>query len=129
MADGTIGLRSMEDPAALIERRTQAPYPDHWSKLYTGDLDNGGVHINSSINNKAAYLMAEGGEHYGVEVDGVGRDATEQIYYRALNLYLTSSSDFSMMRQAAIEAASDLYGSNSDAVAAVEGAYDAVGVY
>ncbi|UJL48359.1 peptidase M4 family protein [Virgibacillus sp. NKC19-16] len=129
MADGTIGLRSMEDPTALIERRTQAPYPDHWSKLYTGDLDNGGVHINSSINNKAAYLMAEGGEHYGVEVNGVGRDATEQIYYRALSLYLTSSADFSMMRQAAIEAASDLYGSNSDAVAAVEGAYDAVGVY
>src|SRR5690606_258430 len=28
MADGTIGLRSLEDPAVLIERRTAAPYPD-----------------------------------------------------------------------------------------------------
>ncbi|WP_176449707.1 M4 family metallopeptidase [Lentibacillus sp. CBA3610] len=129
MADGTMALRSLEDPAALTERRTQAPYPDHWSLRYTGDLDNGGVHINSSINNKAAYLMSEGGEHYGVTVDGVGREATEQIYYRALDLYLTSSSDFSMMRQAAIQAAGDLYGSNSDQVEAVEQAYNAVGVY
>lgn len=129
MADGTMALRSLEDPAALIERRTQAPYPDHWSLRYIGDLDNGGVHINSSINNKAAYLVSEGGEHYGVTVDGIGRDATEQIYYRALDLYLTSSSDFSMMRQAAIQAAGDLYGSNSDQAEAVEQAYNAVGVY
>ncbi|MFD2627379.1 M4 family metallopeptidase [Oceanobacillus kapialis] len=129
MADGTIGLRSMEDPTDLIERRTQAPYPDHWSRRYTGTLDNGGVHINSSINNKAAYLVSEGGEHFDVTVNGVGREKTEQIYYRALTLYLTRSSDFSMMREAAIQAAGDLYGSNSDAVAAVEQAYDAVGVY
>ncbi|MBR7797115.1 peptidase M4 family protein [Virgibacillus salarius] len=129
MADGTMALRSMEDPTALIERRTQEPYPDHWDRRYTGPLDNGGVHINSSINNKAAYLVSEGGEHYDVEVNGVGRDVTEQIYYRALSLYLTSNSDFSMMRQAAIQAATDLYGDESEAVAAVEQAYNAVGVY
>lgn len=129
MANGAIGLRSLEDPAALIENRTLAPYPDHWSKRYTGTLDNGGVHINSSINNKAAYLVSEGGTHYGVEVEGIGREATEQIYYRALDLYLTNSSNFSMMRQAAIQAAKDLYGENSSAVRAVEQAYNAVGVY
>ncbi len=129
MADGTIGLRSMEDPAVLIENRTQEPYPDHWSKRYEGSLDNGGVHINSSINNKAAYLVSEGGEHYGVVVEGVGREATEQIYYRALSLYLTRSSDFTMMREAAIQAAADLYGANSAAVDAVTQAYNAVGVY
>nr|WP_275949847.1 M4 family metallopeptidase [Oceanobacillus jordanicus] len=129
MADGTLALRSMEDPTDLIERRTEAPYPDHWSKRYTGTLDNGGVHINSSINNKAAYLISEGGDHFDVAVNGIGRDKTEQIYYRALSLYLTRSSDFSMMREAAIQAAGDLYGSDSDAVAAVEQAYSAVGVY
>jgi neutral peptidase B len=128
MADGTAALRSLEDPASLIESRTQAPYPDHWDLRYTGNLDNGGVHINSSINNKAAYLVAEGGEHYGVEVEGVGREATEHIYYRALDVYLTASSDFSMMRQAAVQAATDLFGSTSAEVEAVEAAYDAVGV-
>ncbi|WP_307471574.1 M4 family metallopeptidase [Cytobacillus purgationiresistens] len=129
MANGAIGLRSLEDPAVLIENRTQAPYPDHWDRRYTGTLDSGGVHINSSINNKAAYLVSEGGEHYGVQVTGVGREATEQIYYRALSTYLTSSSNFAMMRQAAIQAATDLYGSNSDAVNAVKQAYNSVGVY
>nr|WP_205137266.1 M4 family metallopeptidase [Virgibacillus halotolerans] len=129
MADGSIALRSMEDPSVIVDERTDSGYsPDHWSERYIGNLDNGGVHINSSINNKAAYLMAEGGEHYGVTVKGVGREATEQIYYRALSLYLTSSSDFSMMRQAAIQAAVDLYGTDSDQVKAVEQAYHAVGV-
>src|SRR5690606_4482356 len=100
-----------------------------WSLRYEGPLDNGGVHINSSINNKAAYLVSEGGEHYGVVVEGVGREATEQIYYRALANYLTRNSDFSMMRQAAIQAATDLYGADSAAVQAVKQAYNAVGVY
>lgn len=128
MADGSHALRSLEDPASLIESRTQKPYPDHWDLRYEGNLDNGGVHINSSINNKAAYLIAEGGEHYGITVNGVGREVTEQIYYHALTHYLTRDSTFSMMRQAAIQSAIDLFGSNSAAVKAVESAYDAVGV-
>src|SRR5690625_565239 len=120
MADGSHALRSLEDPASLIESRTQKPYPDHWDLRYEGNLDNGGVHINSSINNKAAYLIAEGGEHYGITVNGVGREVTEQIYYHALTHYLTRDSTFSMMRQAAIQSAIDLFGSNSAAVKAVE---------
>ncbi|MFZ0370534.1 MAG: M4 family metallopeptidase, partial [Halobacillus sp.] len=79
-------------------------------------------------NNKAAYLVSEGGTHYDVEVEGVGREATEQIYYRALTKYLTATSDFSMMRQAAIQSAVDLYGENSMEVSSVMQAYDAIGV-
>lgn len=122
-------LRSLSNPAALPNPlKPTEGYPDHYSKRYTGTVDNGGVHINSSINNKAAYLVSEGGTHYGVTVNGVGRAATEKIYYRALTKYLTANSNFSMMRQAAIQAATDLYGQNSDAVYAVTKAYDAVGV-
>ncbi|CAG9612486.1 Neutral protease B [Bacillus rhizoplanae] len=122
-------LRSLSNPAALPNPlKPTEGYPDHYSKRYTGTVDNGGVHINSSINNKAAYLVSEGGTHYGVAVNGVGRAATEKIYYRALTKYLTANSNFSMMRQAAIQAAADLYGQNSDAVYAVTKAYDAVGV-
>ncbi|TKI90731.1 peptidase M4 family protein, partial [Bacillus cereus] len=103
-------------------------YPDHYRNYYSGPYDNGGVHINSSINNKAAYLLSEGGWHYGVEVNGVGREATEKIYYRALTKYLTAKSNFKMMRQAALQAADDLYGKNSKEVQAVTKAYDAVGI-
>ncbi|MDY0409289.1 M4 family metallopeptidase [Virgibacillus soli] len=128
MADGNHALRDMQDPTSLIESRTERSYPDHWDLRYEGNLDNGGVHINSSINNKAAYLIAEGGEHYGVTVNGVGREATEQIYYHALSYYLTANSSFSMMKQAAIQSATDLYGSNSAEVEAVKHAYNSVGV-
>lgn len=114
-------LRSLKDPASQ-------GYPDHYSKRYIGSEDNGGVHTNSSINNKAAYLISEGGTHYGVKVEGIGRKATEQIYYRALTNYLTATSNFSMMRQAAIQSATDLYGEKSKEVTAVTKAYDAVGI-
>ena len=72
-------------------------------------------------------MVSDGGEHYGVKVTGVGREATE-IYYRALTKYLTANSDFKMMRQAALQSAEDLYGKDSKAVQAVTKAYDAVGV-
>ncbi|MCP1125901.1 M4 family metallopeptidase [Bacillus sp. 3103sda1] len=122
-------LRSLSNPAAIPNPlKPTEGYPDHYSKRYTGTVDNGGVHINSSINNKAAYLVSEGGTHYGVTVNGVGRAATEKIYYRALTKYLTANSNFSMMRKAAIQAATDLYGQNSKEVQAVTKAYDAVGV-
>nr|ADR72651.1 neutral protease B [Bacillus sp. PPB15] len=122
-------LRSLKDPASIPNPlKPSEGYPDHYSKRYTGTADNGGVHINSSINNKAAYLVSEGGDHYGVKVTGVGREATEKIYYRALTKYLTANSDFKMMRQAALQSAEDLYGKNSKAVQAVTKAYDAVGL-
>ena len=122
-------LRSLKDPASIPNPlKPGEGYPDHYNKRYTGTADNGGVHINSSINNKAAYLVSEGGEHYGVKVTGVGREATEKIYYRALTKYLTANSDFKMMRQAALQSAEDLYGKDSKAVQAVAKAYDAVGV-
>ncbi|EJR68707.1 hypothetical protein IK3_00496 [Bacillus toyonensis] len=122
-------LRSLKDPASIPNPlKPGEGYPDHYNKRYTGTADNGGVHINSSINNKAAYLVSDGGTHYGVKVTGVGREATEKIYYGALTKYLTANSDFKMMRQAALQSAEDLYGKNSKELQAVTKAYDAVGV-
>ncbi|MBM7588096.1 neutral peptidase B [Bacillus pakistanensis] len=128
------GLRSMSDPASVyLGGYTESGYyPDHYDDRYIGELDNGGVHINSSINNKAAHLITAGGTHYGVTVTGIGKDKAEKIFYRALTLYLTASSDFSHMREAAVQSARDLYpdktGEPSAEVQAVMAAYDAVGV-
>lgn len=129
-----VGLRDMKDPASIPMYLTETGfYPDHYDDRYLGEEDKGGVHINSSINNKAAYLITEGGTHYGVTVNGVGKTKAEKIYYRALTHYLAASSGFSEMRQAAIQAARDLYpdkdGEPSAEVEAVMAAYDAVGVY
>ncbi|MGG0240244.1 M4 family metallopeptidase [Bacillus rhizoplanae] len=114
-------LRSMSDP-------TKYGDPDHYSKRYTGTSDNGGVHTNSSIINKAAYLLANGGTHYGVTVNGIGKDKVGTIYYRANTVYLTQSATFSQARAALVQAAADLYGASSAEVTAVKQSYDAVGV-
>jgi bacillolysin len=114
-------LRSMSDPAKYND-------PDHYSVRYTGTGDNGGVHINSGIGNKAAYLLSQGGTHYGVKVTGIGPDKVGDIYYRALTQYLTPSSNYSQLRSAVVQSASDLYGVGSSEVASVNAAFNAVGV-
>lgn len=114
-------LRSMEDP-------TLSGDPDHYSKRYTGTGDYGGVHINSGISNKAAFLLANGGTHYGVSVNAIGNDKAGDIYYRTLTQYLTPNSNYSHFRASAIQAATDLYGASSPEVASVKAAFSAVGV-
>ncbi|AYC28365.1 M4 family metallopeptidase [Paenisporosarcina cavernae] len=114
-------LRSMADPTINGD-------PDHYSKRYIGTSDNGGVHWNSGISNKAAYLLANGGTHYGVNVTGIGNKKAGDIYYRTLTVYLTPNSTFSQYRAAAVQAASDLFGASSSEVASVKAAFTAVGV-
>src|SRR5699024_177656 len=128
-SDPDVGLRDMKDPASMPTSLTESGfYPDHYDDRYLGDEDNGGVHINSSINTKAAHLITDGGTHYDVTVEGVGSEKAEEIHYRSITHYLTASSDFSDMRQDAIDAAQDLYGEDSSEVETVKAAYDAVGV-
>ncbi len=101
----------------------------HYSKRYTGTQDNGGVHINSGIVNKAAYLLGNGGTFYNVSVTGIGVPKLGAIYYRALNVYLTPNSNFSSLRAAVVQSAKDLYGSTSAEATAAAKSFDAVGVY
>ncbi len=115
-------LRSMSNPAAYGD-------PDHYSKRYTGTQDNGGVHTNSGIVNKAAYLLGNGGTFYNVSVTGVGVPKLGAIYYRALTVYLTPNSNFSSLRAAVVQSAKDLYGSTSAEATAAAKSFDAVGVY
>ncbi len=115
------GIRYMVDPAI-----------DHYSeRVYIGtSFDDGGVHYNSGIQNKAFYLLAEGGTHpqSGVTVTGIGRRAAEFIFYRALDVYLTPSSQFINVRNATVSAAGDLYGVGSAQYIETQKAWEAVGV-
>lgn len=95
--------------------------PAHMSQFLNLDAsqDNGGVHINSGIPNRAAALI----------IQGLGTDTTERIYYRALSNYLTRNSQFGDARNALVRAATDLFGAGSNEVAVVEQAYDDVGIF
>jgi thermolysin len=120
------GIRSMQSPATYGD-------PDHYSIRYTGQEDNGGVHINSGIPNNAYYLAIEGGSNRvsGQSVPGVGfanREQIERVFFRAFTQMLPVRATFSQARAATIQSARDLYPSNAAVVNAVTAAWTAVGV-
>jgi Zn-dependent metalloprotease len=91
------------------------------------------VHTNSTIPSHAFYLSIEGGTNKtsGLSVPGVGgnnREQMEKVFYRAFTQLMPANSTFSVARAATIQAARDLYGSNSSAERAVAAAWTAVGV-
>ena len=113
-------LRYMDDPTF-----NNNPSIDHYSEYYDG-ID---VHYSSGIGNNAFYLLAEGGTHReGDVVTEIGKDKAEQIFYRALTVYMIESETFSQARTNTIQAAEDLYPSDEDVVSSVEQAWSAVGV-
>lgn len=104
-------LRSLADP-------TLYGHPAHMDDYEFGTADYGGVHTNSGIPNKAAYLVAQ----------SIGMEKTAKIYYQAMNYYLSMYSGFEDMLAALTMAADDLYGWYSDESLAVHGAFQAVGI-
>jgi hypothetical protein len=134
------GARNLEDPTNgglydptdPITSVLEGHQPDHMTDKYTGTLDYGGVHINSGIMNKAAYLIATGGTHRGIRIcEGLGNDVLGLLYYQALTTHLVSSSDFSDMRDAVLDSLDDLYSSNphySRWRASIINAFAAVGI-
>jgi Zn-dependent metalloprotease len=115
-------LRDLADPHNGGRGAADAGWqPAHMSEYVKLSLaeDNGGVHVNSGIPNRAAFLVAE----------ALGREKTERIYYRVLEArYLNPFSQFMDMRLGAVRAAADLYGAESPEVAAVRNAFTAVGI-
>ncbi|MFC9416828.1 M4 family metallopeptidase [Bacillus mobilis] len=118
-------LRNMKNPSA-VKFINGLPYPDDYSKY--SDLngeDNEGVHFNSSIINKVAYLIAQGGTQNGVTVNGIGEDKMFDIFYYANTDELNMTSNFSELRLACLKVATNKYGANSIEVEAVQKAFDA----
>ncbi|HYB99132.1 MAG TPA: M4 family metallopeptidase [Candidatus Limnocylindrales bacterium] len=69
------------------------PDPDHMSAFRRIALDNGGVHTNSGILNKAFFLIADGGTHRGITIPpDLGRSLTAFYLYRTLTQRLTEES-------------------------------------
>jgi Zn-dependent metalloprotease len=123
-------VRSLSNPHMVIDGGfTGDDDPDHYSERYTGFLDNGGVHINSGVANKAFYLLSEGGSHHrGGSMTGIGAEDAARIWYRALTTKITSSTNFATVRLATLAAATDLFGADSAQVEAVSQTWCLVGV-
>ncbi|MFI6434522.1 M4 family metallopeptidase [Streptomyces sp. NPDC050759] len=128
---GRDALRYMDKPSK------DGSSADSWSSS-VGNLD---VHYSSGVANHFAYLLAEGsgpktinGVSYnsptsnGSTVTGIGRDKLGAIWYRALTVYMTSSTNYAGARTATLNAAKDLYGAGSTEYNAVAAAWSAVNV-
>jgi len=114
-------VRDMQNPGAFGD-------PDRMTStnFYIGSGDNGGVHINSGVNNKAAYLMVEGsandpgGVFNSVTIAGLSGTTLDDriakaahIYYRVQTNYLTTGSDYLDLYNALNQSCTDLIGTNS----------------
>jgi len=118
--------------------------PDCYSST-VGQMD---VHYSSGVANHLFYLLAEGAKvpsgfgagtwanltpaslvcNGNTKLTAIGRDAAANIWYRALTVYMTSTTSYSGARAATVSAATDLYGASSTQAKAVQAAWSAVGV-
>jgi bacillolysin len=100
-------IRNMQNPLAFGD-------PDRTgsTNYYGGELDSGGVHSNSGVNNKAAFLMTDGGSFNGYTISGLGAAKVGQIYYRVETQLLTSASDYQDLGDALQTACASLVGSH-----------------
>lgn len=113
-------LRNMQNPhnggTGFGSRGWQPAHMNEFVTLpETEDGNNGGVHVNSGIPNRAFYLFAT----------QVGKEVAEQVFYDALDNYLTRFSQFIDLRLSVLQAAQ----SRGQAVVnAAASAFDQVGI-
>ena len=133
---GASDMRNMAFPK--LSYKSRYPNPDTYKGQYWEDTestaDNGGVHTNSSVQNKFFYLLSDGDEGtndvgFSYKVTGIGIEKARRIAYLTLTSYAISTSTYADIRPAFIKAAGSLYGDNSTEVEAVKKAWDAVGVF
>ena len=142
-------LRSFSDPKSKTEvlnivgcpgNELPLAQPDTYGGDYwklPGTCDQGGVHINSGVQNHWFYLLAEGSSDTdeindngdSFSLTGIGNERAAMIAYRALSVYLIQSSKFQDARVASVQAAGDIFGACSFEQEETERAWDAVGVY
>jgi Zn-dependent metalloprotease len=132
---GKSALRYMFRPGDADGGRSYNCYP-------AAGLTGVDPHYSSGPGNHFFYLLAEGavnpaGFNYTASqlvcngdtgVTGIGRDAAQRIWYRALTVYFNSTESYPKARTDTLQAAADLYGTGSAQYAAVARAWSAVGV-
>ncbi|MBH5318305.1 S-layer homology domain-containing protein [Paenibacillus sp. GSMTC-2017] len=122
-------IRDMKDPGSVLIIPSMpelggspATMNDYWylpRSPFEGD--NGGVHINSGIQNKAAYLIATKIDSLGID----GKDILGQLSYDVVVNRLTPVSDFEDSRDAFVSAAEAYVDNNTGNVGIIQAVKDA----
>ncbi|MFG6445117.1 M4 family metallopeptidase [Microbacterium sp. P07] len=119
-----VALRSMKDPGTAYDDDVlgKDPQPGHMRDYVETTDDNGGVHINSGIPNKAFHLAA-------TALGGKAWERAGLVWYRTLTGgALSPTARFVDFADATVEAARAEYGEDSEEVAAVRAGWVGVGV-
>lgn len=120
--DPNLALRNMREPGTA---RPNDPQPAHMRDYVNlpndEDHDNGGVHINSSIPNKAFCLAA-------IDIGGYAWEKAGQIWYKALHGDIPTDCDFHTFAQLTLETSKLLFGNESREHRAVRKGWEAVGI-
>jgi Zn-dependent metalloprotease len=118
-----VGIRSMKNPGTAYDDPLigKDPQPAHMNDYVQTESDNGGVHINSGIPNKAFYNVA-------MSLGGFAWEKAGKIWYVTLKDKLNANSDFYAAAQATIDVAGDLYGENGVEQQAVRQSWQDVGI-
>lgn len=96
-------IRDMQDPTTFGDPdRMRSPL------FYTGSGDNGGVHINSGVGNKLAYLLTDGDTFNGRTITAMGISTTADLMYECQVNLLTSTSNYAGLYNALTQAAINL---------------------
>ena len=103
----TGAIRSMSNPPLYGD-------PDRMgsSNYNCGSSDGGGVHTNSGVANKTAYLMADGATFNGTTVTGIGITKAAKIFYEVQTHLFTSASDYNDLYDALRQACTNLTGTS-----------------
>lgn len=118
-----VGIRSMKAPGTAYDDPVlgKDPQPGHMDHYVNTVSDNGGVHINSGIPNRAFYVTA-------YELNGNAWDKAGKIWYAALCDNLTSSATLQDAASVTYAVAGQLYGENSLEQKAVQKGWSEVGI-
>lgn len=116
-------LRSMSDPGTAYDDPNigKDPQPANMADYVNTTQDNGGVHINSGIPNRAFCLAAR-------TIGGYAWQRAGLIWYRTLTGALNPNADFQTMANATTTVAGNLFGQSSNEQNAVRDAWTTVGI-
>jgi Zn-dependent metalloprotease len=117
------GIRSMKAPGTAYDDPVlgKDPQPGHMDDYVFTDEDNGGVHLNSGIPNRAFYELA-------IRLKGYAWEKAGQIWYKSLTEKLRPGSNFHDAMMMTVAVAGQLYGVNSLGQKAVREAWSEVGI-
>lgn len=134
-AKPTVADWQMGEDIQFVMRDLANPSATNNPDTYLGDAWDPGLesHQNSTVLSHWFYLLCQGGSGTNdlgnsYNVTGITMAKAEKIAYRALDVYLTSNSDYFDARFYTIKATTDLYGGCSPEVEAATNAWYAVGV-